>query len=86
MLLRLDDEYAEDHRLFQYCDSRNRNRIFRYNANLHTWWEADQFVALVMPSSGATEQVFSLASNHVSQTQTCILSDALLLGLFLGYK
>ena len=45
-----------------------------------------ELVALVMPSSGAAEKVFSLASNLLSDKQSSMLADVLYLTLFLNYN
>ena len=50
------------------------------------WWKAAKVVALVMPSSGAAERVFSLANHLVKDQQGRLLLDAIFLGLFLNYN
>ena len=55
-------------------------------AGTATWWEAAQLAALVMPSSGAAERVFSLLNNLFSDQQSKTLTDAIFLSLYLAYN
>jgi len=84
--LHLGDKYAEDHtsRYCRYCEYKTGR--CRYNGNLRVWWKAAKLMALVMPSSGAAERVFSLANHLVKDQQSSLLSDAIFLGLFLSYN
>ena len=84
--LRLDEENTVDLRRGEcrYCACKGRN--CRCNGNLRVWWEAAQLAALVMPSSGAAERVFSLVNNLFNDQQSKALTDAIFLSLFLAYN
>ena len=84
--LHLDDEYAVDHtsRCCRYCEYKTGR--CRCNGNLRVLWKAAKLMALVMPSAGAAERVFSLANHLIKDQQGSLLSDAIFLGLFLSYS
>jgi hypothetical protein len=86
LFLRLDEENKTDvrRRSCRYCGNKSRN--CKCNENLHAWWEAAQLAALVMPSSGAAERVFSLLNNLFSDQQSSALTDGIFLSLFLAYN
>ena len=87
LFLRQDVENATDlsRRKCRYCNNRSRNCTC--NGNLRVWWwEAAQLAALVMPSSGAAERVFSLVNNMFSDQRSKILTDAIFLSLYLSYN
>ena len=50
------------------------------------WWEACELCALVVPTSGAVERVFSFLNRLFTDEQTRTLSDALKLSLYLAYN
>ena len=54
--------------------------------NLEVWYDACAMVALVQPSSGASERVFSLLKQFWGDQQVHALSDTILLSLFLAYN
>ena len=56
------------------------------NEKLMCWWKAAALVALVQPSSGAAERVFSLLKNLFGQKQTRLLSETIYLALFLAFN
>ena len=56
------------------------------NEKLMYWWKAAALVALVQPSSGAAERVFSLLKNLFGQKQTRLLSETIYLALFLAFN
>ena len=84
LFLRLEEENTVDLRRGEcrYCNCRSRN--CRCNSNLRVWWEAAQLAALVMPSSGAAERVFSLLNNLFTEQRSTTLSDAIFLSLYLA--
>ena len=86
MHLRLDDENEADlrDRCCRYCGNRSKN--CRCNGGLRAWWEAAELAALVMPSSGAAERVFSLVNNLFGGQQTHLLTDYIFLSLYLNYN
>ena len=53
------------------------------NGNLSVWWQAAKLAALVMPSSGAAERVFSLVNNMFGDQQSNTLSDSIFLSRYL---
>ena len=86
MFLGLEEENKTDLRCrsCRYCGNKSNN--CKCNGNLHAWWEGAQLAALVMPSSGAAERVFSLLNNLFSDRQSTALSDVIFLSLFLAYN
>jgi len=56
------------------------------HVGLCAWWKAAKLYALVMPSSGASELVFSLLNNKYNDIQTRTLVDSIILGLYLAFK
>ncbi len=54
--------------------------------DIRAWYEACQLVVLVVPSSGASERVFSLLKQYWGVQQTHSLSDTIMLSLFLSYN
>lgn len=54
--------------------------------DLQVWWEACQLAALVVPSSGSVERVFSLVSSLFANKQDKLLSDAIKLSLYLAFN
>ena len=61
----------------QHCSCYNDAKV---------WWEACEMAALVLPSSGTSERVFSMLSNMFGDKQASLLSDALKLGLMLAFN
>jgi len=86
MFLRLGKEQREDNtkKHCRYCGCRSRNCLCY--KSLHAWWYAARLCALVMPSSAATERVFSLLNNLFNNQQTSTLIDSILLSLFLSHN
>eukprot|EP00978_Attheya_sp_CCMP212_P017940 scaffold48451_cov73-Attheya_sp.AAC.2 len=86
MYLHLDVEKSEDNRHSKcryYCSNKSNN--CKCNDNLRAWWKAAMFAALVMPSSGAAENVFSLLNNLFNDQQSSLLGDAIFLSLYLSH-
>ena len=83
MFLRLDTEVLDDAQC-RYCTSGNKH-CGCYN-DIKVWWEACELAALVLPSSGTSERVFSMLSNMFGDKQGSLLSDALQLGLMLAFN
>ena len=54
--------------------------------DLKVWWEACELAAIVLPSSGTAERVFSFAKNLFSDYQNGLLTDALKFSLFLAFN
>ena len=86
MYLHLDVEKSEDNRCSKcrYCSNKSNN--CKCNDNLRAWWKAAMFAALVMPSSGAAERVFSLLNNLFNDQQSRLLGDAIFLSLYLSHN
>ena len=87
LLLRLDEELAEDSRArksCRYCGC--RNATCNCHGHLRFYWEAAKLLTLVMPSSCAAERIFSLLNNLFNQQQTRTLEDMLYFSLFLAYN
>ena len=85
--LRLDSEWKNDSkrgRFCRYCSTTCGN--YKCSSNLKAYWEAAQLLALVMPSSGAAERVFSILSNNLKKNQTRALTELIFLSLFLTYN
>mmetsp|Transcript_24322 Transcript_24322/g.57806 ORF Transcript_24322/g.57806 Transcript_24322/m.57806 type:complete len:112 (-) Transcript_24322:52-387(-) len=86
--LPLDKQFSNDSkrgRSCRYCGARNGK--CNCVKNLKAYWEAAQLLALVMPSSGAAERVFSILSNNLKQNQSRCLSELIFfLSLFLTYN
>ena len=83
MFLRLDEENNIDNKRGEcrYCNGKRRKCMC--NGNLSVWWQAAKLAALVMPSSGAAERVFSLVNNMFGDQQSNTLSDSIFLSLYL---
>ncbi|KAL7531433.1 LOW QUALITY PROTEIN: hypothetical protein ACHAXR_004040 [Thalassiosira sp. AJA248-18] len=86
MFLRLEEDKKDDkkRRHCRYCGSRTGK--CHCHKGLHAWWCAIQLCALVMPSSGSAERVFSLLNNLYKDEQTCLLIDSILLSLYLSFN
>ena len=83
MNLCIDPEVCYDDHC-RYCA--NRDRYCDCYEGLKVWWEACELAALVVPSSAMVEFVFTLVNHLFSAKQSHLLSDALQLGLFLGFN
>lgn len=83
MSLRADIEKIEDNAC-RYCT--NNNRGCDCYDKIKVWWEACELLALVLPSSGTSERVFSFATNLWDDKQHGLLTDALKLSLFLAFN
>lgn len=81
--LRADTEKVEDASC-RYCTN-NKRGCDCYD-KVKVWWEACELLALVLPSSGTSERVFSFASNLWDCKQHRLLADALRLSLFLAFN
>ena len=84
--LGLDEEMEVDKKKnkCRYCG--NENGCCKCNKNLRVWFEMACLVALVMPSSAASERVFSLLNNLFCDRQVSLLSDAIYASLYLSYN
>ena len=85
--LRIDEEYKSDFKpksLCRYCGAKKGKCSCA--KCLKVYWEAAQLLALVMPSSGAAERVFSLLNNNLNEKQTRTLTDMIFLSLYLSYN
>ena len=84
--LKLENEKDEDARTgkCRYCNSTSGR--CKCHDGLKMWWKAARILALLMPSSGAAERVFSLLNNLFSDQQTLALGDLIFLSLFLAYN
>ena len=85
MFLRVDVEEAGDN-FCRYCPINRRAQGCACYEGLKVWWEACELAALVLPSSGTIERVFSLTKSLFNDQQSHLLSDALTLGLMLSYN
>jgi len=83
MSLRLERELMDDSQC-RYCTS-GKKHCSCYN-DAKVWWEACEMAALVLPTSGTSERVFSLLNSMFSDKQSKVLSDALGLGLMLSFN
>ena len=83
MFLRLDSEVNDDMQC-RYCTSGDQHCSCYNDAKVR--WEACEMAALVLPSSGTSERVFSMLSNMFGDKQASLLSDALKLGLMLAFN
>ena len=45
------------------------------NADIASWYQGAQYIALIQPSSGSSERVFSLVESLFDHTQTSALED-----------
>ena len=54
--------------------------------DLWAWYEACKLIVLVVPSSGASERVFSLLKQYWGMQQPHSLSDPIMLSLYLSYN
>ena len=52
--------------------------------HMNAWFKAACLVALVMPLSGAAECILSLLNNHFGDQQMILVSDTILLSLYLS--
>jgi hypothetical protein len=68
----------------RYCSSTSKR--CKCNEGLKIWWKATCLLALIMPSLGAAERVFSLLNNLFNEQQTRALGDMISLALFLAYN
>ena len=83
MFLRADSEKIDDISC-RYCS--NKEKCCSCYDNLKVWWEACELAALVLPSSGTAERVFSLSKMLFSDRQTTLLSDVIRLALYLAFN
>ncbi len=83
MSLRADTEKIEDPAC-RYCTN-NSSGCDCYD-ELKVWWEACELLALLLPSSGTSERVFSFANSLFGDKQSKLLTDALKLSLFLAFN
>ena len=83
MFLRLESEVLND-RECRYCTSGDKH--CSCYEGLKVLWEACELAALVLPSSGTVERVFSLLNNLFSDKQCKLLEDAIKLGLMLTFN
>ena len=68
----------------RYCT--HENNCCTCNENLRVWFQMACLVTLVMPSSAASERVFSLLNNLFNDQQFSLLSDAIFASLYLSYN
>ena len=76
------DEQALDDTACRYCASTKKESDCGCYDELKVWWEACELAALVLPSSGTAERVFSFAKNLFSDYQNGLLTDALSSSLY----
>jgi hypothetical protein len=68
----------------RFCNSTSGR--CKCHKQLDCWWKAAKLLALVMPSSGAAERVFSLLNNLFNDQQTRTFADVIYLALYLAYN
>ena len=84
-LLHCDDDQSKDNNKNK-CGFCGTTKMKRCNCQKYckAWFDAACYVALVMPSSGAAERVFSLLKNLFTKQQIHTLSDVVTHSLFIA--
>ena len=84
-LLHCDDDQSKDNNKKKFvCCGTTKFKECNCQKNCKAWFDAACYVALVMPSSGAAERVFSLLKNLFTEQQLHSLSDLVTHSLFIA--
>ena len=84
-LLHCDDDQSKDNNKKKFvCCGTTKFKECNCQKHCKAWFDAAYYVALVMPSSGAAERVFSLLRNLFTKQQIHSLSDVVNHSLFIA--